>query len=260
MTTLTLLVKASSSKQIEQIEEFLTSEFEELDVELTVHSNTINRWVQIEVSGEDEGIATSFIKQKIGVAPTNLACIEKDSVHKGFISKVDLTKQALKVDIGVFQPKNIQATIPLPKLTQQLAAPKDSSLKKICETFGLVEELPLTVKINTIGEQDGGELEAELAESEVVKFGLWRESLLDRLIVLRVVREDVDWVLERARLGRDVVDVEALGLFEHVLTCKLGTDAAGLIPRVGRFLRFARFVVFNSRRVHAFLGEEGLSL
>jgi hypothetical protein len=75
-----------------------------------------------------------------------------------------------------------------------------------------------------------------------------------------VAIDDVEWVMERARLGRDVVDVEALGLFEHVLTCKLGTDAAGLIPRVGRFLRFARFVVFNPRKVLVFLGEQGLSL
>ena len=54
-------------------------------------------------------------------------------------------------------------------------------------------------------------------------------------------------VLERTRLNRDVIGMEALGLFEHALTCKLGTDAAGLIPRIGRYMRHADFSVFNPK-------------
>jgi hypothetical protein len=40
-----------------------------------------------------------------------------------------------------------------------------------------------------------------------------------------------------------------LGLFEHALVCKLGTDAAGLVSKVGRYVRNARFIVYNSRIV-----------
>jgi hypothetical protein len=46
-----------------------------------------------------------------------------------------------------------------------------------------------------------------------------------------------------------------LGLFEQVLTCKLGTDAAGLIPRIGRYMRNARFFVYNPKKLVSFLGE-----
>ena len=42
-------------------------------------------------------------------------------------------------------------------------------------------------------------------------------------------------------------------MFEHVLTCKLGTDAAGLIPKIGRNLRNAKFAVFNPKRLREFL-------
>jgi hypothetical protein len=44
-----------------------------------------------------------------------------------------------------------------------------------------------------------------------------------------------------------------LGLFEHALVCKLGTDAVGLISKVGRGLRNARFVVFSPRKIRGFL-------
>jgi hypothetical protein len=78
---------------------------------------------------------------------------------------------------------------------------------------------------------------------------------LDRLIVLRAALGDVRMALERARLNRDVIETERLGLFEYALTCKLGTDAAGLIPRVGRYMRNAIFVVFSASRIIRFIGE-----
>jgi hypothetical protein len=59
----------------------------------------------------------------------------------------------------------------------------------------------------------------------------------------------------QAGLNRDVIDVETLGMFEHALVCKLGTDAAGLIGRVGRKLRKAKFTVFNPKKTFVFLNS-----
>jgi hypothetical protein len=81
------------------------------------------------------------------------------------------------------------------------------------------------------------------------KLQLWKDSLLDRLLVLGVSREQVNLAVEQAELERDVVDVEALGMFEHALVCKLGTDAAGLIGRLGRKLWKAKFTVFNPKQL-----------
>jgi len=58
--------------------------------------------------------------------------------------------------------------------------------------------------------------------------------------------------VEHANLGRDVIDVDALGMFEHALVCKLGTDAAGLISRIGRSLWKAKFTIFNPKRTLEF--------
>ena len=72
-------------------------------------------------------------------------------------------------------------------------------------------------------------------------------------MVLGSPLHEINMTLEHARLDRDVIDVETLGLLEHALTCKLGTDAAGLIPKIGRALKNAKFAVFNPKRLRQFL-------
>jgi len=72
-------------------------------------------------------------------------------------------------------------------------------------------------------------------------------------VVLGPSLHEIKMTLEHAELDRDVIGVKPLGTFEHALTCKLGTDAAGLIPKIGRNLRHAKFVVFNPKRLRQFL-------
>jgi hypothetical protein len=256
MTTLTLMIRTSNSNQLKKIDDKLNSEFENLDVENQILGSSAGKWVQISISGEDEAIATSFVNKEIGTCPTTLENVKDLSAVKGYISKVDFEKQALRVDFGVFEPKTIHATIPLAYLQAQLADGKKVDLKKISETFGIIEELPLNIKITNSNVSESGTVEAEFSVEQLEKIRSWQQSLLDRLIILRSSFSDIEAVLERAMLNRDVIDVESLGMFEHVLTCKLGTDAAGLIPRVGRYMRNARFIIFNPRRITGFLSEQ----
>ncbi len=249
MTTLTLLVRASGSGQLRQIDDLLKAQFEELDVETKILGTAPSGWVQVSLSGEDEGIAKSYINKEIGACPTTIDNIENNSVFKGYISKVEANKEALAVDIGVFEPKIIRAMVSLAHLQAQLVDGKKISLKQTSELFSFVEGLPLSVKVVDMNWEETGFLQAELSTDQVERFRNWEESLLDRLIILHSSVSDVESVLERARLNRDVIGTESLGLFEHVLTCKLGTDAAGLIPRIGRYMKSARFVVFSPKKV-----------
>jgi hypothetical protein len=260
MTTLTLLVKASNSGQLKQIGDLLKSEFENLDLEVKVLGNPVNRWVQVSLSGEDEVIATSYINKKLGTCPISIKNVNKFSVLKGYISKVDTAKQELKVDVGVFEPKITQATIPLAYLQAQLADGRKVALKKISEIYGFNENLPLSIKVIRINGEEDEVLQAELSMEQIEKIRLWQQSLLDRLIILGSSLGEIETVLERTRLNRDVIGTEALGMFEHALTCKLGTDATGLIPKIGRYMRNAAFIVFNPKKIIGFLGEQALNL
>jgi hypothetical protein len=260
MTTLTLLVKASNAGQLKQIDDLLKAEFENLDVEAKILGNPVNKWVQVSLSGEDEGIATSYINKEIGTSPTSFENVKNFSVLKGYISKVDNNKKELKVDVGIFEPKVIQATMPLAYLQAQLADGRKVDLKKILEIYGFSEGLPLNIKVTRLNTEEGEALAAELSEKQIEKYHAWQQSLLDRLIILGLSSGMVEAVLERTRLNRDVIGVESLGIFEHALTCKLGTDATGLIPKIGRYMRNAKLVVFNAKKSIDFLGEQGLTL
>jgi len=260
MTALTLLIKALNLGQVKQVDELLKTQFEELDVEVKVLTNSANRWVQVSLSGEDEAIATSYIKKEIGTCPMNVENAKDLPFLRGYISKLDFTKQEIIVDVGIFEPKSVLATISLKRLQTQLLDGKGSDLKKIAESYALAERLPLTIKVISPITLEAEELEAELSSEQVGKLHNWQRSLLDRLIILGASEEMIKSVLERTRLNRDVIGIETLGMFEHALTCKLGTNAAGLVGIVGRYLRNSVFVVFNAKKSLDFLSEHALTL
>jgi hypothetical protein len=259
MTDLTLLIKTSSSRLLKQIDDLLKLEFENLDVDVKILDSP-HKWVRISISGEDEVIATNYINKKIGTCPVSIKKINKFSVLKGYISKVDTANLKLIVDIGVFEPRIIQAAIPLAYLQAQLADGQKLNLQKIVEVFGLNENLPLLIKVIQIDGLPESELEAELSTEQIRKINLWQKSLLDRLIVLGASLGEIETVLERTGLNRDIIEIEELGMFEHSLTCKLGTDAAGLVSRVGRYMRNSRFIVFNPKKHVNGIGKLALSL
>ncbi len=245
MTNLTLLTKAWNGGQIRQIDELLHTQFADLDVELKVLSNPTNRWVHVSLEGEDQAVATAYMRKEIGICPAILDTVKADMVLKGYVSKIDIEKQRLVVDVGVFEPKIIHAAIPLANLQLQLADGKNLGLKQITYAYAIAEGLPLSVRVIS---KNADILNAELSPDQAVMLQNWRQSLLDRLVVLRTSKELVSEVIERTRLSRDVIEVESLGLFEFALVCKLGTDAAGLVSRMGRYMRNAVFVVFAAKK------------
>jgi hypothetical protein len=252
MITLTLLTKINSRKQMKQLDQILKAEFEGLKVEAKVLGTVGDRWAQLALIGEDENIAASYILKEIGVCPTDIEKIGEIPVLKGFITDFEHGAEALPVDVGIFKPKVIRATLSLDHLQTSLLKGNKVGLEKLVKLFGLCPDLPINIKIGRFDEKRAL-IDAELAEGQKHIYGNWLESLLDRLIVLGLPLSEIKKTLKQAKLERDVIDVESLGIFEHVLICKLGTDAAGLVPRIGRKLREAKFAVFNPKRLRGFL-------
>ena len=72
MTTLTLMAKISSGRQLRQIDKFLERAFEGLEVKTKILGVVAGRWAQLTLTGEDEGVATSYVMKEIGVCPTTV--------------------------------------------------------------------------------------------------------------------------------------------------------------------------------------------
>ena len=252
MTTLTLLTKLRYAHQLSEIRDDLKLKLQGLKVEAKIMGTEIDRRVQIALVGEDKEIAINLIGKEIGFCPVNFENLGKFSTLKGYIEASDTNSTELKVDVGVFQPKIFPATLPLSRLRAQLVGGKKISLSKLCEFFGLSEDLPLKVRITNLHKKTGL-IAIELSKQQVEEYATWQDALLDKLIVLGVPFHQVRNTVMRLKLKRDVICVERLSIFSHVLTCKLGTDAVGLIPKIGRILKSAKFAVYSPRRILAFL-------
>ena len=252
MIKLTLLAKIYGANQRKQIDETVKNLFEGLSVEATVSGAPTENWVQVALSGEDEEIAKNLLSKEFGFCPSGLESVEKLSVLKGFVTGLEKNSEELLVDVGVIKPKTLYATVPLSHLQDKLASGKKTPLSTIAELWGICKNLPVSIKIVNVN-SEATQMDAELSDEQIEKFTFWRESLLDRLLILGAPLNQVKMAVEQAEIGRDVIDIESLGMFEHALVCKLGTDAAGLVSSIGRRLRKAKFTIFNPKKATAFL-------
>lgn len=248
MIVLTLFVKIDSNKQLSQSKKILRSYFENLDVDEKILGANSAGWLQLSIDGEDEKIATNYLKDKIGLCPTHKAVIKKNFLFKGRISNFRENK-SLSIDIGIFKPQISPVTITLEKIQNQLVKGKKRNLEEISTLFGFTTGFPVNIKVINISDKEN-QIGAELSEIQLSLFKIWEKSFLDKLIVIGASHNQIKKALNLTRLTKDVINMESLGLFEYALTCKLGTDAAGLIPRIGKILKTAKLTVFNPKRIH----------
>ncbi|MEM2105671.1 MAG: DUF2110 family protein [Candidatus Bathyarchaeia archaeon] len=252
--TITLAIKTYSEKHLEVVDKFLKSKLKGLKVKIQV-CGTRNSWVQASISDEDENIALRYISEEMGICPNTIEEIKRFSTLKGYITSIN--KDRIIIDIGVFSPQKVEAVLTLQHLQAQLADGRKLALMRLAELYGFCENLPLTVKALNMKREENG-IETMFSERQLKIYRGWMQSLLDRLIVLGATREEVMSSLKITRCLRDIVDVESLGLFENAIVCKLGTDAAGLIPKIGKQLSNAVITVFSPRKVLEFFGENAL--
>ncbi len=258
MTAVTLLEKAYGSFSARRFEATISALCKDLRVQFVVRNTTDRGWVQIEVTGEDEAAALSLLDEEIGVAPSSAENVRNLPVLRGRVFDSARSNGVLRVDVGVTKPAFHVAVIPLWRLQSQIVDGRNLSLDHLAELFCLYDHVPLNVKILEGPNLEKDLWEAELSELQLSKFSSWLASNLDRLIVLGATREEVEESVVRAHNFRDVVRIEKLGTLEHAVLCKLGTDAVGLVPKLGRRLAAASLVPFSPRRVKQAIGRPSL--
>jgi hypothetical protein len=252
MLKVTLLIKIYHDSQTEIVSKFLKNMLKGLNASVEIDGVTPRGLVKVAISGEDENVALQFLEHEIGVCPENLDAVKKFSTLKGRITA--LSKSEIYVDVGVHLPTDISTIIPLQRLQAQLADGRKVALKKLVELFGFCENLPLNIKVLNI-DKDKNYIETALSEEQISKYKVWTASLLDRLITIGSSENEIKLALKENGLKRDVIAVEKLGFFEHALTCKFGTDAAGLIAKIGRKLPNASLTIFSPRKIIELFGK-----
>ena len=260
MPTVTFLEKLYGSGSPETFEKLYSSLLSGLNVQLRFAEITNRGWIQIEVSGEDETAALSLLDREIGLAPASLDNLRKFSVMQGKVVFSSKSEKELYVDLGVFSPKTCDAVLSEKRLCAQLADGKEVPLQELVELFCLYENMPLEVKIIQDVKETNKNIEAILSEAQFSLFSRWVRSRFDRLIILGSHFSDVERAVKFSRHSRDIIKIESLGILEQVVLCKLGTDAVGLIPKLGRYLKSAVLFPFSPKKILEAIGSKSFDL
>jgi hypothetical protein len=245
MPTVTLSAKIYNDSQLKLVEDNLKTALKGLNFKIEKVQATPQNWIQITFSGEDERAALNYLEKTIGICPANIKIITKFQTVKGYLIDIGKSEDQLCLDIGLTK-QNIVAKISLRHLQAQLADGRKMALRKIAELYGFCKNMPITAKITRV---DGNCLEAMMAESQLKLYNKWIKFLLERLIILGASQQEITKALRETRCQNDVVGIEQLGLFEYAIACKLGTDAVGLIPKIGKKLSNAILSIFAPKRV-----------
>ncbi|MEM2147597.1 MAG: DUF2110 family protein [Candidatus Bathyarchaeia archaeon] len=251
MLAVTLSLKIRNEHQLKIAEDYIQSAFKGLKVNMASAETTVDGWLQLKFSGEDEKIALNYLETIIGLCPTHVTHLKRFSTVKGYITGLSESKDEIHVDVGLTNPKTF-VTIPLQCLQTQLTDGRKIALQKIVELFGLRENMPVTIKTLSVNEN---RVEAAMAETQLNLYEKWTKSLLDRLIVLGASQQETKKAIKNYKIHNDVIGIETLGIFEHAIICKFGTDAAGLIPKIGKNLQDASLSIFSPKRLLNFFGS-----
>ncbi|MEM2942570.1 MAG: DUF2110 family protein [Candidatus Bathyarchaeia archaeon] len=241
-----------SEKLDSQLRQECLREFEKETVsilgDLRVQVKTIDQvggWVSIEYDGEDSEVFTEALKKRYGAAPVQFSRLRLGDVHRGFIVTSGKVGYGLYVDIGVIEPSSRDGLYPLHRMRAQLVDGESKPLREIARRFCLYEGLPLDVRVESL--EADGRFSLALTERQEDFYRGWEKYPFDRVVVIGALAGVVRAAVRRVGLERDIVNVERLSLTSSVLSCKLGTEAPGVISKLGPELTGARLYPFIPR-------------
>ena len=258
MPTVTLLEKLYGSGSPETFKKHYSDLVSGLKVQLNLVGTTDRGWIQLDVSGDDETVALNLLDREIGLAPVSLDKLKRFSAVEGKTVFSGKSEETLYVDLGVFSPEVLDAAVSGKRLCAQLADGKEVPLPELVELYCLYDNVPLEVKIAENVEESKKHVDACLSEAQVSLFSSWVRCRFDRLIVLGSLFSDVERAVKLSRHSRDIIRVESLGALEQAVLCKLGTDAVGLIPKLGRYLKSSVLVPFSPKKILEAVGSGSL--
>jgi len=215
----------------------------DLTASLTLDGFSERGWARINVIGEDSEIVAELITRKFGVAHTKLNEVDIAGVYDA--QPIESDKEGLTCDLGLSGPSPT-CLIPSRNLQAQLADGKTMQTRKLVECYCLYPGERISVRATR---KTNDEIEAWLSDEEIDLLSRRITSGLDRIMASDCYKEEAEAAVLKTHLTRDVIAVESVTLTMQSIICKLGTDAVGLIPKLGYILRKQRFRPFSPKKI-----------
>jgi hypothetical protein len=254
MPIVTVLEKKYGRTSPEIIEKIFHNLIKGFSVRLTFDGTSKSGWIKLKIEGNDETIALNLIEKHFGLAPMSLNLLENFSIFKGKV--ISSTSEKISIDLGIHSDEVLNAVIKKKTLHTQLVDGREIPLDKLIELFCLYENLPLEIMSIKKTKKKLKTIEAVLSERQISFFKNWINSRFDRLLIFGSSIFEVEKAINQSRIHRDIIRIESLGIFEQVILCKLGTDAVGLIPQLGKFLNLKFFAPFSPKKILKYVDSE----
>jgi hypothetical protein len=232
---LTKIYGPASKRVLDHIKDSLTTLSSGLRLKIKILGKSDRGFVQIILEGEDQEVALSYIRRYYGVAPYK---IDQESIGEettGKIVESGHVGYGLYLDLGLSSNGSIDALVPLRVLREQLVNGEPLSIRQLIKLFALQDNIPISIMITEVN-SDKGEISAKLTDRQARTYRRWIRSNLERVIATGIIREDIKKALTKTDHSRDIIRIDSIGLLEHVIVCKEGTQAPGLIASLGPFL------------------------
>jgi len=215
----------------------------ELNASITLDGFSRSGWTRINITGEDSEIMTELIASKFATAHTELSEIEAGGNYEAEITGSN--GRGLKFDVG-FDAGSLYCVIPTRNLNAQLADGKTAPLRQLIECYCLYPGVRVSVRATR---KNDHEIEGWLSDSYVDSLADWVRMGLDRIQVFECFKQEVESAVLKAHLSRDVIAINSLTFTTQSVVCKLGTDAVGLIPKLGHLLRKQTMKPFQPKKI-----------
>jgi len=206
-------------------------------------SSLTHGWLTIHARGDDAEAFSNLLRKEMGEAPVEIASIEKWDILRGYITGAGRVGFGVYVDVGVLQPRPKDALYPLHRLRAQLSDGIQESAKQVLAANALVDYFPVKT---TVTEIEGDKITVELADETRHMLLSWRKYPFDRLVAVGLSIDQAHKILQQMRLTSDIIEICPLSLFVQLFVLKIGTDAPGIIAKVGGRLRGVRLASYRA--------------
>jgi len=219
----------------------------QLEVSVQLEGVTRNGFPTIGVKGRDVEAYTELIRRKLGSAPATRSEIEVNDNFKAYTVGINMTRQTIEIEIGPIS-MNFRSEITSQALMAQLCDGRSVPIQRITQAYCIQEGVPVHVRVTSI-DTELREIGVWLSDDQVSQFEEWRRERFHRIIAVGGFQDRIREAIRLSKVERDVIEVDELSLTAHSLVCKLGTEAPGVIAKIGRYVGGLRLYAFLPDRV-----------